>query len=252
MNTIATFHRVFPAAAPPLRADKSALGTLPTAAFQYCEAVRTASTYGWYIFPPMDVRLMWDGVEVYCSIDGKWQQLSGIHTQEFMEYWDANAPTDLKGYAPPFVISLFVPGMVQIWSGLLVSTAKDWSILVGPLSNFPQSKNFATFEGIIETDTFKPCPLFINLRLLTTDQEILIPKSRPLFQVRPLRRESYSEEALKHLEYEGLAPRAGCKGSMSEEDWNGFRSTVRTVDSPRQIPGSYGAERRRRARRETG
>jgi len=252
MSVIVTFHRVFPAATPPLRADKSALGTLPTAAFQYCEAVRTASAYGWYIFPPMDVHLRWDGVDVYCSIDGNWQQLLGIHVREFTEYWDSNAPTDLKGYAPPFVISLFVPGMIQIWSGLLISTAKDWSVLVGPLSNFPQSKNYATFEGIIETDTFKPCPLFINMRLLTTNREILIPKSKPLFQVRPVRRECYAENALKHLEYEGLEPRDGNRGSMSEENWSGFRSTLRTVDSPARTPGAYGAMRRRRARREAG
>lgn len=252
MNNVVTFHRVFPAVTPPLRADKSALGTLPTAAFQYCEAVRTASTYGWYIFPPMDVRLMWDGVDVYCSIDGKWQQLSGLHVQEFSEYWDSNAPADLKGYAPPFVISLFVPGMIQIWSGLLVSTVKDWCVLVGPISNIPQSKNFATFEGIIETDTFRPCPLFINMRLLTTDREILISKSKPLFQVRPLRRECYAEDTLKHSEYEGLSRRVADKGGMSEEDWNGFRSTVRTVGAAARVPGSYGAERRRRARRESG
>lgn len=250
MSNVVTFHRVFPAAMPPLRADKSALGTLPTAAFQYCEAVRTASTYGWYVFPPMDIRLMWDGVDVYCSVDGKWQQLSGIHLTEFQEYWDSNAPTDLKGYAPPFVISLFVPGMIQIWSGLLVSTLEDWCILVGPISNLPQSKNFATFEGIIETDTFKPCPLFINMRLLTTDQEIVIQRSKPLFQVRPLRRECYGEDAHKHLEYEGLSRREAGKGSMSEVDWNGFRSTLRTVDAATRSPGSYGAERRRRARRE--
>jgi hypothetical protein len=71
-----------------------------------------------------------------------------------------------------------------------------------------------------------------------------------LFQVRPLRRECYAEDALKHLEYEGLSRREAGKGSMSEDDWNGFRSTLRTVDSATRNPGSYGAERRRRARRE--
>jgi len=251
MTSIVTFHRVFPAATPPLRADKSALGTLPTAAFQYCEPIRTASNYGWYIFPPMDMRLMWDGVDVYYLVDGQWSQLAGIHLKEFLEYWDTHAPDDLKGRAPPFVTQLFAPGIIQVWSGLLVSTAENWSVLVGPLSNFPQSKNFAAFEGIIEADSFRPCPLFMNIRLLTTDREILIPKSEPLFQVRPIQRECYAEATLKHLEYEGLSPRAGGTGSMSEEDWNGFRSTVRTVDSPTHVPGSYGAERRRRAKRES-
>jgi hypothetical protein len=196
------------------------------------------------------MRLMWDGVDVYYLVDGQWSRLVGIHLKEFWEYWDDHAPDDLKGRAPPFVTRLFAPGMVQVWSGLLVSTAENWSVLVGPLSNIPQRKEFATFEGIIETDSFKPCPLFVNIRLLTTDREIFIPKSEPLFQVRPVRRECYGEAALKHLEYEGLSPRGGGRGSMSEEDWEGFRTTVRSVDSPTHVPGSYGAGRRRRAKRE--
>jgi hypothetical protein len=252
MTNIVTFHRIFPAATPPLRADKSALGTLPSAAFQYCESVRSASMYGWYIFPPIDMHLLFDGVHIHYRIDDEWVPLAGIHLNDFTEYWDSHAPEDLNGRAPPFVTQVFVPGMLQVWSGLLVSTANTWSVLVGPLSNIPQSRSFACYEGIIETDSFKPCPLFVNIRLLTTDREIFIPKTQPLFQVRPLQRECYAEATLRPLEYEGLSPRVGSVGSMSEEDWNGFRSTIRSVDSPTHTPGSHGADRRRRAKRETG
>src|SRR5262245_35652567 len=166
MSNVVMFHRVFPAATPPLRGDKAALGTLPTAAFQYCEAVRTASSYGWYIFPPVDIRLIWNGADVMYSLGDDWQQLTSIAlNDEFVEYWDENAPGDLKGYWPPFMTAMFVPGIVQIWSGLLVSTAKDWSVLIGPLSNIRQTKHYHCFEGVVETDTFRPCPLFINIQL---------------------------------------------------------------------------------------
>ena len=177
-----------------MRADKAALGTLPTAAFQYCEPVRTASAFGWYIFPPLDLRLMWDGIDIFHAVDGEWCQLSSMTlNEEFVEYWDEHAPDDLKGHSPPFLTPVFVPGILQIWSGLLVSTAEDWSVIIGPPSNLPQSRNFSCFEGVVETDLFKPCPLFVNIRLLTSGREILIPRTKPLFQVRPVRRECYSE-----------------------------------------------------------
>jgi Family of unknown function (DUF6065) len=196
------------------------------------------------------MHLIFDGVDVYYRIDGKWTLLAGIHINDFMEYWDSHAPSDLKGAAPPFVIHTFVPGVIQIWSGLLVSTAYGWSVLIGAPSNLPQSRAFASYEGIVETDSFKPCPLFINIRLLTTDKEIFISKMQPLFQVRPLKRDCYSEATLRPVEYEGLSPRVADTGSMSEQDWIGLRSTMRTVDSPTHVPGSQGADRRRRAKRE--
>ena len=55
------FYRFLPGARAPMRADRSAAGSMPTRAFRYCEAMRTASSLGWYIFPPMSFKLMWDG-----------------------------------------------------------------------------------------------------------------------------------------------------------------------------------------------
>ena len=251
ITSVVTFRRVFTAAPPPLRGDKAALGTLPTAAYQYCEPVRVASSFGWYIFPPIDIRLMWNGVDLYYAVDGKWCDLTSVClTDEFAEYWDANAPADLKGHWPPFMTTSFVPGIVQIWSGLLISTDQDWSVIIGSPPNLLQTRHFSCFEGVIETDTFKPSPLFVNLKLHATDREILIPRDKPLFFVRPVRRECYSEAVLRHVEYEGLSTSG--EGGMTEEDWNGYRHTVRKVDAPvnEYKPGKYGVERRKRAKRE--
>ena len=54
-NSAVQFYRIIPEAIPPMPADASALGTLPFAAYQYCEAIRTASSFGWYIFPMADI-----------------------------------------------------------------------------------------------------------------------------------------------------------------------------------------------------
>ena len=138
-------------------ADASALGTLPVAAYQYCEAIRAASSFGWYVFPPADIRLRWDGSEVRCWQDGEWRSLVSLSLAgEALERWQEFAPDDLKDRPPPYLSSLFVPGIVQVWSGFLVSSSEDWSILVRPPANLTQSNAYFCYEGLVETDRFGP------------------------------------------------------------------------------------------------
>ena len=47
-----TFHRFVPEARFPMRADRSAAGSLPTRAFRYCEPATSAAAFGYYLFPP--------------------------------------------------------------------------------------------------------------------------------------------------------------------------------------------------------
>lgn len=253
MEDIVKFHRIFPAAIPPMRADESALGTIPTAAYQFCEAVRTASSFGWYVFPPTDIRLQWDGAETRFYKDGEWRPLQSEHLgDDFVELWDAQAPSDLKGRAPPYLSNLFVPGIVQIWSGYLVGSAEGWSALVRPPVNMLQSSSFACYEGVIETDRFKPCPLFINIRLISTNREIVIPRTRPLFQVQPILRQCYSDSTLKDADPDARSENRKSPFDMTDDDWAGFRKTIRNADpaASEHRAGSYGAGVRRRAKQE--
>ena len=66
-DPIVTFYRAIPESFEPMRADRSALGVIPTAAFQYCEALTSASAFGWYAFAPMTFYLQWDGTDVIWS-----------------------------------------------------------------------------------------------------------------------------------------------------------------------------------------
>ena len=60
---ICQFYRLIPDAPEPRRADRSADGMLPTEAYRYCEAMASASAFGWYIYPPLNFSLIWDGTE---------------------------------------------------------------------------------------------------------------------------------------------------------------------------------------------
>jgi Family of unknown function (DUF6065) len=220
-DRVISFYRAIPQSHAPMRADRGALGVLPTAAFQYCEPITSASAFGWYVFPPMSFHLQWDGSDVLWTYEGaeSWFPLSSCHFPQFPEHFDANAPQDIKGYAPPFLSRLFSPGVVQIWSGLFVRTAPGWSLLIRSVANFPRSQSYEPFEGIVETDRWFG-PLFVNVRLIATDRPIEFSTDRPLFQVQPLIRETYSEQHLRSFDLvDNLS-------GLTKEDWDAYRETV--------------------------
>ena len=244
---IVTFYRAIPQSFEPMRADRSALGIIPTAAFQYCEALTSASAFGWYIFPPMTFHLQWDGSDIIWSHDDAdaWFPLGTEHFPNFAEYFDHAAPDDVKGFAPPFLSRSFFPGVVQIWSGLFVKTAPGWSLLVRPPVNLPRSQSYECYEGILESDHWFG-PLFINLRLTATDRPIEINHKKPLFQVQPLVRETYSEKNLRSSHFVDEI------GALSPADWNAYRETVVKPNRSHYRPiGAYAAAVRKRGKHAT-
>ena len=220
---------------------------MPTAAYRYCEALRIASAFGWYIFPPMTFYLQWDGADIAWRHEGMepdlWQPLTEEHFPGLPADFDIHAPSDIKGFAPPFIGRTVHPGIVQIWSGLFFKTMKGWSSLVRPPPNLPRSKHYECFEGVIESDAWLG-PLFTNIRLTTTNYPIEFNCEYPLFTVQPLLRETYCEEALARFEIvHGLS-------DISAEDWAEYSRTIVSpnTDSNRHV-GGYAAKVRRRAKR---
>lgn len=227
MEPTITFVQAYPDAIPPMRADKAATGVLPTIAFRHCEPVRVASSFGWYVFPPEDVVLRWDGADVLIHRGDGWEPLTQTMLPGIGEYWNRCAPDALRDMAPPFVSTLPVRGYVQIWSGLLCKAAPGWSISIRPLVNIPTTNHYRCFEGFVEADEFSPFPLFMNIQLLATNVDIVIPKVQPFFQVQPLLRQTYQGQAHEYEVRSGLVdPELGAP-LLSADEWAGYRKTVR-------------------------
>lgn len=254
MEPTLTFIQAYPNAIPPMRADKAASGVLPTIAFRHCEPVRTASSFGWYVFPPEDVVLRWDGADVLIRLDGEWTPLIQATLPDMDEYWDSCAPETLKGMAPPFVSVLPVRGYVQIWSGLLCKAAPGWSVSVRSLVNIPTTNHYRCFEGVVEADQFAPFPLFMNIQLLATNVDILIPKVQPFFQLQPLLRQTYQSQAHEYEVRPGLKDEESGVSLLSTQDWAGYRKTVRINQTEGEEilieGGSYSVDSRKRQRRD--
>jgi hypothetical protein len=238
------FHRLIPNARLPQRADRSAGGIIPARAARFCDAITTASAFGYYIFCPIDLSLMWDGSDIWWShpqSDG-WMLLEAAQFPGFSQAFDTHAPEPLAGTSPPFLTALPEPGHLQIWTGLFARTAPDWSLLLRPVANFPANGGFVAYEGVVETDRWFG-PLFTNIRLTRTHTPIRISAGVPFVQAQPLPRWLLSDAML------GRMDTTSSLSDFSEADWADYNDTiVRPNQAPDRPLGAYAVASRRRRR----
>ena len=237
------FHRLLPGARAAERADRSALGMLPTRAFRYCDAVTTATACGWWLFPPMAFSLLWDGERIwwhYADLDD-WSPLDdAAQFPGFAEQFDAAAPAFARGWSPPFLTALPEPGLVQVWTGLLARSRPGWALLLRPPPNMPRVPGAEGLEGLVEADLWAG-PLFTNFRLTRTGEPMTFRPELPLVFAQPVPHEAYAEELLNRPGVaEGLA-------SLSEADWQRYAAAVQPGEEGYQ-PGRYATKVRRRRR----
>ena len=239
------FFRAYPGARSPFRADKSALGTIPAAAYKYCAALTTASSYGWYVFSPLDFTVNWDGLDAIWTYEGcdEWHALNTTQLPDFPEYFNRHAPTRLHGRSPPFVSLSSHPGLLQIWSGFFVRTAPGWSLNIRPVVNYPTSRNYELFEGIVETDHWFG-PLFVNLRINRPDYPVRFAKELPLFQVQAIPRVAYLDESHSRVKvHEDLR-------AFTETEWLAYENTiVKPSLDPHRAIAEYAVRTRKREKR---
>ena len=219
---IVEFFQLVANSRPPQRADKSAGGIIPARALRYCEAITSASAFGWYVFLPLAFKVVWDGHDMLWTYEGadEWMSLTrdAVQYPGFAETFDRNAPSHMRGFAPPFLTPSVQPGGLQIWTGCIAKTAPGWSLLVRGVANLPQALSYQMLEGIIETDSWFG-PLFDNIRILKTDVPIEFRSDMPFLQVQPVKREHYSDALMQRFTTKGME-------DFSVEHWDAFCRTV--------------------------
>ncbi len=239
----ARFYRLIQQTRPPERADRSALGTLPTRAYRYCDAITSATAFGWYVFPPMDMQLLWDGSDIFWRYKGVAEWLPLQPAAQFpgqSARFDAAAPRTLRGCSPPFLTAIPEPGTLQIWTGLMVRAAPDWSLLVRAPANLPGPGGYTLYEGIIESDRWFG-PLFTNLRLTRSHIPICLRADFPLALVQPIPRLAYADETV------GAMSLIADMDGMTDEDWEEYRTTIAVPNEDPDRPfGAYAVRARKR------
>ena len=236
---ICRFYRLILDAPMPRRADRSADGMLPVRGYRYCEALASASAFGWYIYPPLNFSLIWDGTEIAWTYEGAdgWYPLRGAQYPGFRQMFEETAPDSVKSFAPPFLVATREPGVVQIWSGYLARTAPHWALLSRGPANVPRTQGYDHFEGIVESDTWFG-PLFTNVRLTRTNSPVEFHVRYPLFQVQPVLRQCYRDPAFEVLDLADLNP----------ADWQRFEATMKPNTDQMRSLGHYAVDTRKRVR----
>lgn len=246
---LVSFFRLVPTARFPQRADRSAAGSLPTRAFRYCEAATSAAGFGYYLFSPIGFSVQWDGHEIIWTYDGanEWIPLRGsAQFPGFRDHFDAVAPQEIKEFSPPFLGAMQEPGLLQIWTGLVVRTAPGWSLLVRAPANLPRGGAWEPYEGIVETDHWFG-PLITNVRLTKTNVPIDFRPDYPLLQAQPIPRHVYEDATLNNYE---IVPDLA---QLTPEDWDDYYDTVVRPNSQIVRPrGQYAAAARKRRATEGG
>jgi len=213
------FYRLFESAQKPILADKSAHGLLPTRAFRFCEAARVASSLGWYVFPPVAFSIVYDGAATHWCLDGDdWSLLDDVVLEAEASRFDSACPDELIGHCPPLV-GAAENGMLQITTGLAVTTPKEWGVLVRRPPNIPQKHHVEYFEGFVETGSWFG-PLFINLRPLKTDVPVRFVPDWPLAFVQPLPVELTEPDLFQNTSY------ASELDEITDEDWSRLENTL--------------------------
>ncbi len=244
-DPIVRFHKLSSRGRAPMRADRSALGTLPMRAVRYCEAVTSATAFGWYVFPAVDIQVLWDGSDIFwcCDEAPDWMPLlPSAQMPGYVAEFDAVAPESLKGCSPPFLTALPEPGALQMWTGLIAETAPGWHILARAPANMPSPGGICMFEGIIETDRWFG-PLFANMRFTRSHTPIRLRADYPILQVQPVQSAAYSNETLDRMQVTPEPSR------LTPAQWEAYHATIVEPNSRPDRPfGSYAVSARKKRR----
>jgi hypothetical protein len=233
---IVEFFQLVPNERPPRRADKAVGGVIPARALRYCEAITSASAFGWYVFLPISFKVVWDGHDMLWTHGGvdEWLPLTrdGVQYPQFSAQFDDIAPPDIRGFSPTFLAPSIQSGGLQIWTGCIAKTAPGWSLLVRGVANLGKSLSYQMFEGIIETDDWFG-PLFNNVRVVKTDIPIEFRNDVPFLQVQPVRKDLYADKFLQNFTVKDA-------GQLSADNWEAYRRTVVAPNTREdRKPGQY-------------
>lgn len=195
------FHRILPIAPDIKLADKSADGTMPARAFAHCEAMRLVSGWGYYLFPPCDISIMWcySNIMARFKVDEEWQLVDDDGIRPYME-------NDMDDVPMPGVVSkIREHGHFQLTFGYMGKSEDDEvGYIIRPAINIAASPVVQFYEGVVNFAS-ESKEIFINGRFNVSDHEFMLRRDTPMFQVCPVRFDSF-KALTKPVIIEGIPP----------------------------------------------
>jgi len=216
------------------KADPTVKGTAPFRAAAHCEPFRLASAIGWWIYPPCDFSIIWDGSDLRWLHENSstWVTANSLTLGHMASATELFTVSNEAASRLQAIVALPEPGYVQVWTGLTVESPDGWCSLVRSAPNFASHTSYDMLEGVIETDWWHG-PLLLNLRVRQTATPISFRRTRPMAAVMPVFRDHINSSQFSHT-------------LNTTEDGSSLIDAL-SVRDPQQ-PGGYARASRQRSR----
>jgi hypothetical protein len=237
---VARFIKVYDPAPDIEPASADAKDHAPLRGRKFCAPLNAASALGWYLYPPLNFHLNWDGRSFYCMLEGfeDWIRIDQLLFPDYAETFEQKAAQYGVTGVPPFLDVFPELGVIQIWTGYIVRTDPGESLWIRAPINIPGGLQYDVFDGIIETDWW--CGgLITNIRFHKTDIPVSFLRHQPLAQVFTVPRalhEGSSRDKNFSLE-RGL-------DALNDTDWSDWKRDVSRLQTSGKL-GSYIQEARK-------
>ncbi|MFU8873636.1 DUF6065 family protein [Micromonospora sp. SL4-19] len=250
-------YSLYPDARPAEAASSSVRGSLPVRAVQHCPPVAAGSGLGWYVYPPADFALCWDGHETEWSPLEEnepvgWRSLAGGYDARLPDAATqlADVPErfradldifDRYGGTLPFLdADPRASNTIEMVTGVVARTSPGWCLLARGVPNWPAQRGVQLYEGVVETDWYTSF-LPTIMRLTEPGQVVRFYRNIPLMCLQPVHRSVL--EASRKAELvtgQGLA-------EWPDDVWRELVSLRRRRQDP-ELRSTYRREQARRLR----
>jgi len=219
-------------------AEKTLRGDASAAATRWCGPFTHANAYGFWVFSPCDLDVVWHGGR---SFDYRFESL---YTDEDASLISRlQRPEDSYRYAPRKKIEFgsTLESVVSIWTGCIFQTPPGWSLMIRDPINITASAIFRVQEGILETD-WLPYDIWINLLFIQQDKWARIRRADnwpPIAQLVPVPTAAYDRPWSLT---EGPLERTSADGRDLYSRWVDY-NYKKWVEKGQKEPATYSRQR---------
>jgi hypothetical protein len=258
--------RLHPRGARLVPADKRLLGEAPPAALKWCGPFTNASQAGWWLYPPLDIDIVYRPAGEGGTYDEKFdanpdcfalKRLAGYFEHRLVGE-DEHAESEVirgmlrarhrfrRERRQPYALGDVEMNVASVWTGCIFKTPPGWCLLLRSPINLAYDEPFRVQEAILETD-WMPYDVWLNLKFFEHDRWTSLRRYQhyPLAQLVPVPRASF---AGKWGVNDSVLSRAGEQGERAAgvfDEWNEYNFRKWGGDGRQKDSATYRKERRR-------
>ncbi|HEX6490750.1 MAG TPA: DUF6065 family protein [Gaiellaceae bacterium] len=146
--------RLHPSSCRIVPAEKTLNQTANKGGVRWCGPFTNANRAGWWVFPPVDIDIVWKGgaefeyEELSPYSDADWHVTRFLLDEKDEEHVDT---WSCPGGRMKFAWGLVEPAVVQIWTGCIFQTPPGWALQIRSPINVP-ARACHVMEAILETE----------------------------------------------------------------------------------------------------